>query len=257
MGYYLRNNIMGNRIKIKQHNTQPLISNRSEDVYAANRKVTDLLKEDSWRGRRCFIIGGGESLKDFDYSQLNGELTIGINKVFMYYDPTLLYSMDTRFYGWIRQGVLSKFDNADVVTRWNSVRAPKLFLAPHSSIGFDPSIYLVRRSNNEGLPNNFAEGIWGGDNSGFGALVVAMLLGANPIYLLGYDMQCKMHSHFHKGYPEQSIERTRQKVERFRKTFERFAEAFRARGCQIVNLNPDSALKCFEFDTINNVIGKR
>ena len=60
--------------------------------------ITDVLNSDSWKGKRCFIIGGGPSLSDFDFDILKDELTIGINKTLIQFSPTLNYSMDKRFY---------------------------------------------------------------------------------------------------------------------------------------------------------------
>ena len=34
-----------------------------------------LLEDGAWAGRRCFIVGGGPSLKGFDFRRLKGELT--------------------------------------------------------------------------------------------------------------------------------------------------------------------------------------
>ena len=52
----------------------------------------------SWAGRRCFIIGGGPSLKGFDFERLRGERVIAINKAF--YDvpfADIVFGMDRPF----------------------------------------------------------------------------------------------------------------------------------------------------------------
>ena len=45
--------------------------------------LKDSLPTGSWKGQRCFIIGGGPSLKGFDFKQLKGEKIIAINKAFV------------------------------------------------------------------------------------------------------------------------------------------------------------------------------
>ena len=88
------------------------------------------------------------------------------------------------------------------------------------------------------------EGICHGDNSGYAALNLAVCLGANPIYLLGFD--CKHEngrSHWHDGHiQKQEEERAKKWVKRFNVA----AETLAPTKLQVVNLNPDSALECFE-----------
>ena len=43
--------------------------------------LKDSLPSGSWRGEKCFIIGGGPSLQNFDFLQLLGEKVIAINKI--------------------------------------------------------------------------------------------------------------------------------------------------------------------------------
>ncbi len=35
--------------------------------------ISTVVPKDSWRGRLCFILGGGPSLNGFDFNQLTGE----------------------------------------------------------------------------------------------------------------------------------------------------------------------------------------
>ena len=53
-----------------------------------------------------FIIGGGPSLKGFDFRTLSGKRTIAINKALLYMtDPDAVYWTDGRFYTWFKNEV--------------------------------------------------------------------------------------------------------------------------------------------------------
>ena len=56
--------------------------------------LTDILSSKSWRDRTCFLIGGGPSLKNFNFNYLRQKLSIGINKSFTEYATTINYAMD-------------------------------------------------------------------------------------------------------------------------------------------------------------------
>ena len=55
---------------------------RGIDFVPTDRRLfPNTLEDDTWKGRRCFIIGGGPSLRGFDFSSLKGELVIGVNRL--------------------------------------------------------------------------------------------------------------------------------------------------------------------------------
>ena len=83
------------------------------EATAPSESLESVISSGAWEGRRCFIVGGGPSLKDFDFSQLKGALTIGINRAFERFDPTILFSADERFwrYQWENKlGTKTLFD---------------------------------------------------------------------------------------------------------------------------------------------------
>jgi len=219
-------------------------------------KVTDILKDDQWKDRRCFIIGGGSSLRDFDFSRLDNELTIGVNRIFEFYSPSIFYSMDTRFHAWVITGHLDKYDKSYVHEAWKSFKSTKVFLCPLSQYDFGNGVYVVNRVLDTMVSRDLNYGMFGGNNSGFGALMLAIMLGANPIYLMGFDMKAESKTHFHSGYPNQQIENLRIKLESYRKQMHDVSPTIHNMGFKVVNLNPSSGITCFEFDTINNVLNK-
>src|ERR1017187_6377563 len=87
---------------------------KSNHSYFMNKHITEVFNKDSWLGKRCFIVGGGESVKGFDFNRLNGEHTIGINKAFKFFSTsTINYGMDHVFYTQMHS---TKFNEPDEPT---------------------------------------------------------------------------------------------------------------------------------------------
>ena len=205
------------------------------------------MREGVWRGRRAFCVGGGPSLKYFDWSLLAGELTIGINRAFEQFDPTIIFSMDTRFWMWLEQGKFGEATRARF-DRYSHGLKVWLDTVPGKTPFAEDILTVPYNQKLTGWGTNLEEGLSSGQNSGYSALNLAAILGANPIYLLGYDMvgnRTGGQMWWHDGYP---INQNEAVYARFSNAFaEGAAPACRAAGIQVINLNPNSALRCFPF----------
>lgn len=249
MGYFLKRSSTVVRPSIE------LVTHRANRTYAKSKKITDVLSADCWRGKRCFILGGGESLLNFDLHRLDNELTIGINRSFERYDSTILYGMDTSFYQNLTNHIIDKYDRtADSHQKWQKFRGIKVFLCPLNDFSFDDSVYVIRRVGDEIVSKDLSVGIYGGNNSGFGAIMLAIALGANPVYLLGYDMQCNGRTHWHSGYPKQAKLDFERKLTSYRVLIGKFAPKIDAAGVKVINCTSGSALKCFVTANIDEVL---
>lgn len=217
--------------------------------------LTDVLTSDSWKGKRCFILGGGPSLFDFDFIVLKDELTIGINKTFIQFSPTLNYSMDKRFYDYVT-GKYKHPELEGLPQLWDKYEGLKVFQLSSNNKKVYNNVYLVKRKISANISFDLNEGIISKSNSGLSALMLAIALGANPIYLLGYDMKItEDKTHWHKGYPNQSdIKIFAKNLKKYIRKITSWAPKFEAAGVQIVNLTSDSALKCFPQDTMDNIL---
>ena len=212
-----------------------------------SQMLSTVLKDGLWKGNRCFVIGGGPSLEDFDWSLLKGELVIGANRAFEFCDPAVIYSMDARYWRWIEKGTFGQ----DVTERFRDYPGYKIWLNTAANC-YPEDILLVPCTGADSISESLADGLGGGGNSGYGALNLALCLGADPIYLLGYDMghgSDKKQTWFHGGYP------TIQDVnvyEGFRKPYNKFADNINQRA-RVINLNTDSGLRCFPFGFLEDV----
>lgn len=230
--------IFGERI-IKQRG--PL-----EDKAFINEFFWKIVPNDAWAGKPCYIIGGGPSLeKQWDWllPRLKGKLTIGINRAHEKFNPTIIFGTDPKFINWVQMG---KYGEPARVN-WEKTTAYKVWLCA-SNYSLPKDVYILKCFGGyhkalQSFPLVMEEGIGHGNNSGYGALNLAACLGANPIYLLGYDMKRDGNkTNWHDGHPEQKGEHV---PACFKKHFISAVKELNKKGIEVINLNPDSALGCF------------
>lgn len=212
--------------------------------------IHDLYPNNYWDGKSCVILGGGESINRLStLSFLLNHKTIAINKSFMLWQTDMVYAMDTRFYHWLMSGTLDKHEAKTIKTMWNTSSSVKVLLDPKDSpvTNFGKEIHFVKRLNDPEVSKSISSGIHSANNSMFGGLMLAIAMGANPVYLLGCDLKIDMLTHWHKGYPGQEIEELRQRLGSFKRSFEEMAPKIKEAGIEVYNLNSDSDLKCFDF----------
>jgi len=185
-------------------------------------------------------LGGGPSLADFDLSKLKNELTIGVNTAFLL-NPSVNLVTDLRF--------MQQFSQD---SRWKEYKGLKLWLYSGQRAWKNafPDVIRVNECIRERKPawsRTFGEGVYRGTNAGIAALNLAEMLGADPIYLLGYDLgssngtTTNWHSEYKPKWTQQDS------------VYLRYVKDFEARKnsgaikARVVNVNLDSGLKCFEF----------
>jgi len=230
-------------------------NSRTADTNFGPLNIEDVLHDGCWRGRPCFVIGGGPSLKSFDWDRLTGHLSIGVNRAFeRMHHPSIIYSMDHLYYrnleadsygdGECGENVRQRFLDYNGVRLW--IHTKDWYTAP--------DIYECGRlANSDRMSESIKDGLGGGNNSGFGALNLAIILGADPIYLLGFDMKgsAGQNDWWHKPH----IRRNKNALVEHRASdgcyklsfiphFKKISSWANARA-KIINLNPDSAIDCF------------
>lgn len=152
-----------------------------------------------------YIVGGGSSLKNFDFNILKDKETICVNKsVFDVPNPNYFITIDYLF--------TKKFMVC-------SIKCPKIFIAnfaidrlfeidgqivdkkkniKYNLENFDLIIKSKKISGCGKLWNDFRNGI----HSGFCALQFAYLMGYENIYLLGFDYNISNDTHYHNEYDD-------------------------------------------------------
>lgn len=194
-----------------------------------------------WEGQEVFIIGGGPSLCDFDWSLLINENTIGCNNAFrfgpdvcdvcLFVDRHFILEKDEPREGFFDE--LAKFPNL-VIT--NDTQAPH-----HKILRRLPWLYWMKR----GQRGMFFDSL--GYNFGCGATAVnlALILGAKIVYLLGYDMH--LDSQGRPNYHSYVIDKPRKEV--YVRMLASFGYVYKDLhkwpGSQVFNVNGNTDLKLF------------
>ena len=213
-----------------------------------NRWLYEILPDGAWKNKPCFVVGGGPSLEGFDYSLLTGYRTIGVNRAFEKFEPTIIFSMDVRYLNWLYMGKYEdRRDGKDALYKFINRTSLKVWLCTNI-FKFPSNIFIVRahrtyRNALKAFTFSMVDGIGHGDNSGYAALNLAVCLGANPIYLLGFDCKHKDgKTHWHSGHPFPQKTET---VKKWLKYFRRAAERIAPKKITVINLNPGSAINAF------------
>lgn len=162
----------------------------------------EILTDGQWAGEPAFVVGGGDSIRyrEFDLQRLERFHTIAVNTAWRYFRPEVVYLADPHLLQ------LLEGDHAD---EWYGLRCPKLV---HQStvneqrrfgLRFDGCHLLRIAKSSVEWGQRLEEGLCGGNNSGVIALNLAEVLGADPIFLVGFD--CRLgpggRKNFHDDYP--------------------------------------------------------
>lgn len=184
--------------------------------------------KEMWKGKDCFIIGGGKSLDGFDFSVLTDELAIGCNDAFLHGEDICNICIFGDF-DWFdhHQSELQYFENP-VFTVNRDVKAKWVWLMKKYKFGF----------HKDGLG-------WNG-NTGSLAMNLALILGAKNIYLLGFDM--KLTDGEANWHPNNVCKPRPDVYERFKRSFaitksEDWTKTFPDRS--IINVSDVSELETF------------
>lgn len=205
---------------------------------------------DEWKDEPCFIIGGGFTLKEFDCTKLKDKgrvIAVNCAGSTVAKWANILYWSDHRWYEWNRTAV-TKFKGIKV-TR---IRADNPHVKNHyegikdiNVLKFKPSIYVSEKPE-----------VLGGFCSGSSALNIAWLMGANPIYLLAFDMKqdSKGKANYHDLH-KVATSKDRYK-KRFLPVFEQMARILKDKPVEIFTVSTDTALRCFPILTYKELEAK-
>jgi hypothetical protein len=226
---------VNNQIVRKPNNVQPVqktISINNDNKYNPIDKI--------WDNEIVYIIGGGPSLKNFDWNQLKGKKIIAINRAYEVLPwAEVLYWTDSRFYKWYKSDI-DKLNNIKVTCR------------PFHNI---PQDVILLKSNNYNKLDMRPSYISHGNNSGYGAINLAVKLGAKKIYLLGYDMNSKPNqSHWHSGYQSSHNHTIYNKMI---SQFDGLPKELKELNIEVFNANPNSKLEVFRKCSLEDAINDR
>ena len=184
-----------------------------------------------------FLVGGGSSLKGFDFERLRGRIVVAINDALLYLPwATALFSIDPQ---WVenRMEQIRKFPG-------------EKYLAVEPVDGLEAA-YLIRQRGKE-LSETWPEVRISG-NSGYGALNLAVLKGAKRIVLLGYDFYDSAQ-HWHAGYLWNQNNPMPTLYSRWAKDFNSTVPQLKQLGVEVINTSMLSLITAFPKVSIDEVL---
>ena len=162
--------------------------------------------------KEIFVIGGGPSLVEFDFSKLKDRTTIAVNKaIFDVPSPDYFITVDYIFLK--RQGVHNRkqFFDSIITTKVFVVNLSIPYIQEtagrivdvrnHRVYELNEFDLIIKSRKTEGIGYTFKD-FRTGLSSGYCALQLAIVLGYTKIYLLGIDLNQDKKTHYHEGYGE-------------------------------------------------------
>ena len=140
-----------------------------------NRNKISSLKANEWNGRMegipCFILGNAPSINEMNLSLLDNYFTIGINRIFYKYDPTILIWQDLAL--WIQEK--------------NKVIESQSIKFCREGADTKGGFYTFKLSGRDARLAPTVETLYGRGSSGSITYQFARALGCDPIVLVGMD----------------------------------------------------------------------
>lgn len=195
----------------------------------------------TFAGATVFLIGGGASAGRIDLDRIRGcGVVVAINdSVRRIPWADIVFSSDGV---WVtrRAGLLARFAGRKVAATDGGYVPPKAA----GPIEILDRRRDVRVSDDPNL-------IYSAHNSGFAALNFAVSREAKRIVLIGFDLDGG--EHWHGGY-EWRCRFGRADHPKWAAAFDAIAPELARRGIDVVNVNLDSAVRCFRFATLDEVL---
>jgi len=191
-----------------------------------------------WDKQTVFIIGGGPSLKGFNFGALYSKgITIGVNDSAFKARTDILFSID---YQWQtkRKNKIENFNGE----KWCALAhtADRSFLSDNVN-------YIQRLYDRSGLPSCTDNGVEASGCGGYGALNFAVLKRAKKIVLLGFDLDARWKiQHFHAGYLWRNATHENVKYAPWIKQFEKIKNLTDALGVEVINASMKSKITAFK-----------
>lgn len=188
-----------------------------------------------WDGDTVFILGGGPSLRNFDFERLRGRQVIATNEAFLECPwARALCFVDINW--WNKRG-------EEVKRRFRGMLISR---GPHRPrLQKDGVLCCAMKT---GLRWSTDPRMLAGSNSGLVALNAACLMGAGRAVLLGFDMRAvdgRANYHGRHRMLLNQQHRGNSYTRTFLGEFEKAAQEIRGSGFEVVNATPGSAMKWF------------
>ncbi|MEQ8821106.1 MAG: DUF115 domain-containing protein [Sumerlaeia bacterium] len=223
-------------------------------------------------GERCFIMGGGPSLKKIDPTFLKSEITFGVNGVFLIFDwlgfQPDYYAVEDRLVFEDRWNDIRKFVTKPECFFSIQFACPQFDRPNHhylrSIYDFDPAAGFPRFSE------DVSKVVWIGGTVTYVCMQLAFYMGFQEVYLIGMDhnyarpdhVQAEGNvwtshgedpNHFHPDYFGKGYRWHDPKVDRMETAYRKAKDVFEAHGRKIYNATAGGQLEVFERVNYNDL----
>lgn len=162
------------------------------NVYKSNRKML-LEYKDKYKGKRCFIIGNGPSLKVEDLEKLDNEICFGMNHIYRIYDKTswrpTFWCMQDMNYLDEMNGDLSNVEVEGMIKflRMQSFKQIRKRYSLIKDLLLVPIWQVYKRNTTKYFSDRAEKYIFDGGTVTYMAMQIAAYMGFSEVYLLGVD----------------------------------------------------------------------
>ncbi len=199
---------------------------------------------DAWKGEPAFIVGGSKGLEGIDLSFIKNYHSIVINHA-IEENPDLfewLIFLDQRFVQTTKMN-LDDFKG-------------KIFASNRTTYFADNVVRFRPMSHKQNPTLEIEDGLYNGFLTGLCALHLALIAGADPIYLLGCDSGggTDQNYHYKKDYPGE-IKTDKKRLKYIGAN--RYHEAFKPWKSRIINVDPLGEIPYYKKASIDDVPFKK
>lgn len=197
-----------NALKVRIKDFPHFLAWHLNTAKAKNNKKKLLSYHNIHQGKRCFIVANGPSLKNTDLSLLKGEITIGMNRIYLNaqengFTPTYIVVHDIPV-----QLLQFKSD-------FDALELPKFFnWNVRNSFSNKDNLTFIRSDFTPKFSTDLTKSSWGGHSVTSICIQLAYYMGFSEVYLVGKD-----HSYEQKGVPGKLVIATGEEKNHFAKGY--------------------------------------
>jgi hypothetical protein len=216
----------------------------------------------AWVGESVVLLGAGPSLTLEQIAMVQDAHTQGRCRCIAVNDTYLVapwadvqYAADVEWHRWHTEGIAKPvlgLTAQDVRERWASFAGEKCTVQYMGSERPGPAVHMLKIAGLTGLSADTGALVTG-KNSGFQALNLAVLAGANRIILIGFDgaPNAQGKDHFHGGHPRPTPAAA---YPHYRQAMSAAENALAELGVEVVNCSPGSAIDSFTKANLEDVL---
>lgn len=222
----------------------------------------------AWSGETVVILGGGPSLSRDYLDQVSAAHGTGRVRCIAVNDLYLLapwadvhYAADSQWHAWHTQGIEKpklSLSAAEVCERWAAFAGQKCSIQVSGTGITDERVHILRNAHHPDRHSGLSSDprvLVTGWHSGFQALNLAILAGAETVILCGYDGREPSMEHAAHGLCGEHPRPTPPQVyELYRKAYSAAEHLIEQAGVRVLNASPGSAINSFPHVTLADAL---